>query len=62
MKYPKRRQYEHAKSRYRVKNWGEYEAGLRSRGLEGQRVEVQIGCAILNRMARLGMPDSHKVA
>ena len=32
MKYPKRRQYKHAKSRYRVRNWAEYEAGLRSRG------------------------------
>jgi len=32
MKYPKRSQYKHAKSRYRVKNWGEHEAGLRRRG------------------------------
>ena len=32
MKYPKRSQYKHAKSRYRVRNWGEYEAGLRGRG------------------------------
>ena len=32
MQCPKRRQYKHAKARYRVKNWGEYEAGLRSRG------------------------------
>ena len=32
MKYPKRSQYKHAKSRYRVSNWAEYEAGLRSRG------------------------------
>ena len=32
MKYPKRSQYKHAKSRYRVRNWAEYEAGLRSRG------------------------------
>ena len=32
MQRPKRRQYQHAKSRYRVKNWGEYEAGLRRRG------------------------------
>ena len=32
MQCPKRRQYKHAKSRYRVKNWGEYAAGLRSRG------------------------------
>ena len=32
MNSPKRRQYKYAKSRYRVKNWGEYEAGLRRRG------------------------------
>ncbi len=32
MKYPKRSQYKYAKSRYRVRNWRTYEAGLRSRG------------------------------
>jgi hypothetical protein len=32
MKYPKRSQYKYAKSRYRVQNWAEYEAGLRKRG------------------------------
>jgi hypothetical protein len=32
MQNPRRRQYEYAKSRYRVKNWAAYEAGLRSRG------------------------------
>ncbi|MFH1833782.1 MAG: IS5 family transposase [bacterium] len=32
MKYPKRSQYKYAKSRYRVRNWAEYEAGLRYRG------------------------------
>ena len=32
MKYPKRSQYKYAKSRYRVRNWSEYEASLRSRG------------------------------
>ena len=32
MQCPKRSQYKHTKSRYRVKNWGEYEAGLRRRG------------------------------
>jgi hypothetical protein len=32
MKYPKRSQYKYAKSRYRVRNWAEYEAGLRCRG------------------------------
>jgi IS5 family transposase len=32
MKYPKRSQYKHAKSQYRVRNWSEYEAGLKKRG------------------------------
>ena len=32
MQNPKRRQYKHAKSRYQVKNWSQYEAGLRRRG------------------------------
>ncbi len=32
MKYPKRSQYKHAKSHYRIGNWPEYEAGLRRRG------------------------------
>jgi hypothetical protein len=32
MKYPKRRQYKYAKSPYRIRNWPEYEAGLRNRG------------------------------
>jgi len=32
MKYPKRSQYKHVKSPYRVRNWSEYEAGLRRRG------------------------------
>ena len=32
MKYPKRSQYKYAESRYRVRNWYEYEAGLQKRG------------------------------
>ncbi len=32
MKYPMRSQYKYAKSRYRIRNWPEYEAGLRRRG------------------------------
>jgi hypothetical protein len=32
MKYPKRSQYKHAKSPYRIRNWAEYEASLRRRG------------------------------
>ncbi|OUC05306.1 hypothetical protein RY27_28075 [Litorilinea aerophila] len=34
---------------------------LRSRTTEGQRTEGAIRCAALNRMTRLGMPDSYKV-
>jgi hypothetical protein len=32
MKYPERSQYKYAKSRYRIRNWPEYESGLRLRG------------------------------
>jgi Transposase DDE domain len=32
VRYPKRSQYKYAKSRYRVRNWAEYEAGLQRRG------------------------------
>jgi len=32
MEYPKRSQYKYAKTRYRIGNWPEYEAGLRQRG------------------------------
>jgi len=32
MRYPKRSQYKYAKSRYRVQNWADYEAGLQTRG------------------------------
>ena len=32
MKYPKRSQYKYAKSRYRMRNWPEYEASLQRRG------------------------------
>ena len=31
MKYPSRRQYKHAKKRYRVRNWASYERALRQR-------------------------------
>ena len=34
---------------------------MRSRTLQGQRVESRFGCRILNRMAALGMPKSHRV-
>ena len=33
MKYPKRSQYKHAKQKkYRIRNWAEYNGGLRRRG------------------------------
>ena len=32
MRYPKRTQYKYSKSRYRVRNWAAYDAGLRRRG------------------------------
>ena len=33
MKYPKRRQYKHAKQKkYRIRNWAEYNEALRRRG------------------------------
>jgi hypothetical protein len=35
---------------------------MRSRTLDGQRLEVQLASKILNTMTRLGMPDSYRVA
>ncbi|MBI4727391.1 protein kinase [candidate division TA06 bacterium] len=35
---------------------------LKARKLDNQKTEVRIGCAILNRMAQIGMPVSYKVA
>jgi Transposase DDE domain len=35
---------------------------MRSRSLDGQRIEVQLGSKILNTMTLLGMPDNYKVA
>jgi hypothetical protein len=37
-------------------------AGLRSRSLDGQRVEASIAVRALNRMAALGMPRAARVA
>ena len=34
---------------------------MRSRTLDGQRVEVQLASKILNTMTLFGMPDSYKV-
>ena len=36
-------------------------AAMRSRTWQGQRVEARVGCRILNTMAGLGMPESHRV-
>jgi hypothetical protein len=35
---------------------------LRARTLPGQRTEARVGCSVLNRMARLGMPMSRRIA
>jgi len=34
---------------------------MRSRTLQGQRVEARVACRILNTMAALGMPQSQRV-
>ena len=34
---------------------------MRSRTFEGQRVEVQLACGILNTMTLLGTPNSYRV-
>ncbi len=34
---------------------------MKSRTLAGQRVEVRIGCRILNKMTALGMPNSYRI-
>jgi hypothetical protein len=36
--------------------------GLRARSLPAQKSEARAGCAVLNRMTRLGMPVSRRVA
>ncbi|MBN1607415.1 MAG: transposase [Polyangiaceae bacterium] len=36
-------------------------AAMRSRTLQGQRVEARVGCQILNTMAGPGMPEGHRV-
>jgi hypothetical protein len=35
---------------------------LRARSLPGQRVDARMGCMVINRMTRLGMPVSSRVA
>jgi len=36
--------------------------GLRARTLPAQKTEARVGCAVLNRMTRLGMPASQRIA
>jgi len=36
--------------------------GLRARTLPAQKTEAKVGCAVLNRMTRLGMPLSQRIA
>src|SRR5215203_748869 len=36
--------------------------GLRARTLPAQKTEARIGCSVLNRMTRLGMPVSRRAA
>jgi hypothetical protein len=50
MQYPKRSQYQYAKSPYRVRNWPEYEAGLR-RAHRGTRERPVRSLASLARTA-----------
>ncbi len=36
--------------------------GLRARTLPAQKTEARVGCSVLNRMTRLGMPVSRRTA
>ena len=36
--------------------------GLRARTLPAQKTETRVGCSVLNRMTRLGMPVSQRIA
>ena len=36
--------------------------GLRARTLPAQKTEARVGCSVLNRMTRLGMPVSQRIA
>ena len=54
--YSKRSRVENAVFRYKTI----IGRGMKSRTLDGHRVEVQIACGILNTMTLLGMPDSYR--
>ena len=36
--------------------------GLRARTLPSQKTEARVACSVLNRMTRLGMPVSQRIA
>ena len=36
--------------------------GLRARTLPAQKTEARVGCSVLNRMTRLSMPVSQRIA
>lgn len=36
--------------------------GLRARSLPAQKTEAQVGCPVLNRMTRLGVPVSRRIS
>ena len=53
--YSRRSKVETGFSRYKTL----ISPAIRARRLASQRVEARIGCAVLNKMASLGMPDGH---
>jgi len=55
--YGRRSHAETAMLRYKAIIGG----SLRARTLPAQKTETKVGCAVLNRMARLGMPVSQRV-
>jgi hypothetical protein len=55
--YSRRSMVENAMYRYK----GIIGPAMRSRTLQGRRVEARVGCRVLNTMAGLGMPESHRV-
>jgi len=36
-------------------------SGLRTRTLPAEKTETKIGCSVLNRMTKLGMPVSQRI-
>jgi len=36
-------------------------SSLRARTLPAQKTETKVGCSVLNRMTRLGMPASQRI-